>query len=572
MGGAFSAGGLITGIDSGNLIRQLMLLERQPILRIERQIKALEDKKEAINDLRSTLQTLRTQAQDIQFGTIFGQFKTNSTDEDILTAATSGSNPTTGAFVVEVVSLATATVATSSATLGAAIDPNAALNSSGIATNIEAGTFSINGVEFTVDPAVDSLDGIIAAINGSAAGVTATYDAVSDTLIIANTAPGDTSIVNFGAADDTSNLLEALSLEGATQFTNGSGSTEVASSRNLGAVNGADVLNTVNFAGGAVTGGTIIINGVSIVVDPATDAIHDVLNKINASDAGVTASLDAATDTIRVVSDTEGSRTISFAAGTSNFLDVTNLTTAIQAAGTDSQFRVDGGALQTGNSNTVTTAISGVTLTLVSTGTATVTIADNETAIVADVREFLDAYNATLTELRKLTRGEGALRGDGSIRSLENTLRATIFRAVAGAGGLTNLIEIGITTGDSFDASAGTQYELDEETFLEALRDDPSSVEKLFSNDADDGIADVLFTFLDSIAGFNGTLNNRSKANGSIDRQIRGMNDRIARIEARLVQREARLRAQFTRLEQLAAGFQQQSLSLGALGAGFGRF
>ena len=569
MGGAFSAGGLITGIDSGNLIRQLMLLERQRILRIERQIKALEDKKEAINDLRSTLQTLRTQAQDIRFGSIFGQFSTNSTDEDILTAATSGSNPTTGAFKVEVVTLATATVATSSATLGVAIDPNATLNSSGIARSIEAGTFSINGVQFTVDPAVDSLNGIIGAINGSAAGVTATYNAVSDTLTIENTAPGDTSIINFGATDDDSNLLDVLNLEGATQFTNGSGSTEVVSSRNLGAASGIDLLNAVNFAGGAVTGGTIVINGVSIVVDPTTETINDVLNNINASDAGVTASLDVATDTIRVVSNTEGSRTISFAAGTSNFLDVTNLTAATQAAGTDAQFRVDGGALQTTNSNTVTTAISDVTLTLVSTGTATVTIADNETAIVADVREFLDAYNETLSELRKLTRGEGALRGDGTIRSIETTLQSAIFQSVAGAGGLTNLIEIGITTGGTFDASAGTQYELDEEIFLEALRDDPSSVEKLFSNDAKDGIADVLFTFLDSIAGFNGTLNDRSKAHGSIDRQVRSMNDRIERIELRLIQREARLRAQFTRLEQLSAGFQQQGLSLGALGAGF---
>jgi flagellar capping protein FliD len=50
------------------------------------------------------------------------------------------------------------------------------------------------------------------------------------------------------------------------------------------------------------------------------------------------------------------------------------------------------------------------------------------------------------------------------------------------------------------------------------------------------------------------------------------MNDRIERIEDRLAQREARLRSQFTRLEQLSAGFQQQGQSLGVLGAGFGRF
>jgi flagellar capping protein FliD len=77
---------------------------------------------------------------------------------------------------------------------------------------------------------------------------------------------------------------------------------------------------------------------------------------------------------------------------------------------------------------------------------------------------------------------------------------------------------------------------------------------------------------LDPIAGFDGILSDRSEANGSIDRQIRLMNDRIARIEDRLVQRETRLRGQFTRLEQLSASFQQQGMSLGALGGGFGGF
>ncbi len=457
---------------------------------------------------------------------------------------------------MEVITLATATVATSSAVLGAAIDPAAVLNSSGIATTIDAGTFSINGVQFTVDPAVDSLDDIVADINGSEAGVTATHSAASDTLTIENTTASGTSIINFGAADDDSNLLDVFNLDGATQYTNGSGSTEVVSSHNLGAVSGVDVLDTISFAGGAVTSGTIVINGVSIVVDPTTETINDVLDNINPSDAKVTADPDTATDTIRVVSDTEGSRTVSFAAGTSNIIDVTNLTAATQAVRTDAEFSVDGGATQTTNSNTVTTAINDVTLSLVSVGTA----------IVADIRGFLDKYNETLTKLRTLTRDDGALRGDGSIQSIEITLQSALFESVVGGGALTNLVNIGITTSDAFDASAGTQFELDEEVFLEALRDDPASVEGLFTNDSDDRIADYLFNFLYPIAGFDGILSNRSEPNGSIDRQIRLMNDRIARIEDCLVQRENRLRGQFTRLEQLSASFQQQGMSLGGVG------
>ena len=47
------------------------------------------------------------------------------------------------------------------------------------------------------------------------------------------------------------------------------------------------------------------------------------------------------------------SRMISFASGTSNFLDITNLTAATQTAGADSQFTVNGGPVQTQNTNDV---------------------------------------------------------------------------------------------------------------------------------------------------------------------------------------------------------------------------
>ena len=76
-----------------------------------------------------------------------------------------------------------------------------------------------------------------------------------------------------------------------------------------------------------------------------------------------------------MVSKNLGSRTISFQSGTSNFLDRTNLTAATQTAGQDAQYRVDGGAVQTSNSNDVTTAISGVTLSLRGVGTSTVSVA-----------------------------------------------------------------------------------------------------------------------------------------------------------------------------------------------------
>jgi flagellar hook-associated protein 2 len=374
MSGGFSASGLITGIDSASIIKQLLQIERQPEIRIKKQIAAFEKQRDAIRDLRTQLTTLRDKAQDFQFGDIFDKFTTNSTNTGVLTVSAGGSNPASGSFLVDVLQVASATVATSSASLGAAIDPAVSLDSSGLSQTITAGDFSINGVTIAVDPSTDSLNTVISAINASGAGVTASYDAVTDKVTIANSTPADTSFINFGATGDTSDFLDVIGVTNATQTTGGSGETQATSVANLGAVNPNNILNVSNFAGGAGTAGSFQINGISITIDPTVDTLENVLTRINASDAGVTASYDSTNDTIRVVADNLGSPTISFTSGTSNFLDVTNLTSAVQTAGNDAQFTIDGGPVQTRNTNTVSDAISDITLNLSSVGTSTISV------------------------------------------------------------------------------------------------------------------------------------------------------------------------------------------------------
>ncbi|MBM3290331.1 MAG: hypothetical protein FJY92_09285, partial [Candidatus Hydrogenedentes bacterium] len=549
---------------------QLISLERAPVSRLQAKISELNSSKDAVRTLRTTLQTLRNRAQDFRLTNLFNQFQAASSEDSVLTASISGESPVSGAYAINVTQLASATSASSSAKLGAAINPGAALSSSGIASEITAGTFTINGVQFTVNPASDTLTSIVNAINASAAGVTATYNAGTDTLTIANTAANNTSIINFGATGDTSNLLDVLAVSGATQSTNGNGSTQVTSTHNLGAIDPGDVLNTVSFGGGAVTAGSFKINGVTITVDPTTDSISDVLGRINDSDAGVTASYDSSTDTIRVVSDTLGSRTISFQAGTSNFLNVTNLVSATQTAGADSQFTINGGATLTRNTNEVADAIGGVTLRLLSTGTSTVTVSVDDDAIVEDVNDFITAYNDAVAGIREQTGESGTLAGDSSFRQIEDYLRGNIFNQIAGiSGAFSSLVDIGIDTGDSFDSGALSPLQMDEDEFREALRSNRANVRNLFSNEDGNGIADIFFDFLDEATSTTGYLNERIKSNGSIDQQVQDINDRIDRMEDRIAQKEQRLRAQFRRLETMASQFQQQGASLSGMQGSF---
>ena len=571
MAGGISASGLITGIDSNAIIQQLMQLERQPITRLQNRITTLNTQRTALTNVTETLRTLRSRAQDFRLLDPFNKYTASSGDEDILAASVSGASPPQGTYSVQVIQLATATTAASGGRVSADINPNAVLQNSGISMGITGGTFSINGVSFTVDPAADSLNDILNAINASSAGVTVSYDSTQDRVVIANTTPGDPSVITLGRASDTSNFLTAIGVRGATQYTNASGSTEVQSSAVLGAVNPLGKLDEANLRNGPVTAGTFSINGISITVDPTTDALADVLSRINSSDAGVIASFDPINDVIRLQSKLLGSRNISIGAtgDTSNFVSVFALDTAVQTSGNDAQISVDGGPVLTRNTNTITDAISGVTLNLKDLGTASVTVSPDEDAAISAVRAFISQYNSAVSDIRNLTAANGTLRGDSGLRSIESTLQSLLFSTVPGNNPTyTNLVDIGLNTGSNFNSREFLPVQLDEEKFRAALREAPTTVRALFTNNDKTGIGDLFEDYLDGATATTGFLSERTRTNGAIDRQIAAINERIRAMEERLTQRENRLRQSFTRLEQVSANLRAQNAALARFSSG----
>jgi len=141
-----------------------------------------------------------------------------------------------------------------------------------------------------------------------------------------------------------------------------------------------------------------------------------------------------------------------------------------------------------------------------------------------------------------------------------------IFAQVSGVGSFDSLLAIGITTGEDFDAAAGSKLSIDEDKLREALSDNRQNVKDLFSNGDGTGIADLMFSYLDDATKATGFLNERAKANGTIDKQIQSLEDQITRLEDRVSQKESRLRRQFTNLETLSATYQNQSAALSRLG------
>ncbi len=85
----------------------------------------------------------------------------------------------------------------------------------GFATAVTAGTFTINGVQFTVNPSTDALSDLVSQINASSAGVIAQYNSSTSQLTLTASTPGPQSIL-LGASSDTSNFLTAVGLKNGT--------------------------------------------------------------------------------------------------------------------------------------------------------------------------------------------------------------------------------------------------------------------------------------------------------------------------------------------------------------------
>jgi flagellar hook-associated protein 2 len=192
----------------------------------------------------------------------------------------------------------TGTVA-STGQLGA-IPLSSSLASANFATAVSdggsgAGEFKINGVSIAFSATDDSLANVITRINDSAAGVTASYDAVNDRLTLANKSTGDMGVA---LEDATGNFLAATGL---------SGGTLQRGSNLLYTVNGGGTLvsasNTISDSSSGLTGLTVTaLKTGSTVVQVANDtskvktAINDFLTEYNRTQSLIDSHTASSTD------------------------------------------------------------------------------------------------------------------------------------------------------------------------------------------------------------------------------------------------------------------------------------
>ncbi len=296
----------------------------------------------------------------------------------------------------------------------------------------------------------------------------------------------------------------------------------------------------------------------------ATDTLEDIVNKINASDAEVSAALISTQAGYKIqvnANDTGTDHAITFSESGSLILNLDVAGNQYQAA-QNAEFSIDGFDIIS-QSNEVSDTISGVTLSLLeqTTGAVEISVSPEPTQIKDRVTEFVDAYNEVMglvhTELdfNGTAKGSDRLAGDSTLRSIQFQLSSTLSSAVDNlTGGFSALSQLGITT------SSDGSLTVDETDLEAAIAEDPVGVAQVFAGTADhsvDGIADQLDDLIETFVDFSdGILSSKKKG---LNRTITNINQSIERQEESVALFEQRMIQQFTDLEVAMSKLTSQS-------------
>ncbi|WP_075095558.1 hypothetical protein [Planctomyces sp. SH-PL14] len=172
------------------------------------------------------------------------------------------------------------------ANVGSAPDPSKAFNGTrnnspnlqpGLA--VTSGSFRVNGATINV-LANDSINSVLTKITQSTAGVTATYDAAGERVLLTQKTEGAAPTITLD--NDTSGFLAAAKLTGAPLSPGQDAGNDA--DRPLGELAG--------FQG--VTSGSLVVNGEEIAFNTAADSLRSILDRVSQSLTGADATLDAA--------------------------------------------------------------------------------------------------------------------------------------------------------------------------------------------------------------------------------------------------------------------------------------
>jgi flagellar hook-associated protein 2 len=596
---AIQFGGLSSGLDTTAMIDALMGAEKLGLTRLQNTHAGYGTTKTAYDRLSTALRDLNAKAKAFTVSSA-GSGRSASSSDPTAFSATASIGATTGQYRISVDRLATTTKATSTASIGGAINDASAAGYMSLLPL--AGTVTPGDVAIVVDGSIvhatigaptgttlnQALSAIAAAVQAQVTepgsvqadpGATVTASIVNNKIQLTMTGGSKVHSLQFGAGGQTSNALSIFGLAGVSTTTFATGTPAVASG-SLGVTRSTVALNAAGLTGlTSTTTGLLKINGTTIAYDTTVDSLGTILSRINASNAGVTATIDRANDKIVLSNRVAGSNAIDIAdvaptvGVTGTLAAALNLvpgTTAAQTIGQTAQVTVDG-QTYISDTNHVTNAISGVAIDLVdeTAGARTLTVDVDRTKITGAVTDFVASFNALADLLDAQTAmpvvkgaASGPLAGESALRGLTLSLRSLVTGIAAGlTGSIRSLADIGVTTGAIGSATGSTsRLSLDADKLNKALNNDPSRVADLLGSSGG-GVFAPLVTRLTSMTDPGGLIATRLQGLADATKRI---TDQERAYQDRLDLKQTGLEAKFARLEATLAKLQQQQSTLTA--------
>jgi flagellar hook-associated protein 2 len=565
--GAIQLAGLASGIDWSTLVNELVAAERAPETQMQAQQATLGTENTAWQSIGNDLTTLQSSVKTI-LGANFFTSRTTSVSDSSVASATADGTAALGTYQFGITQLASDAVQ-QGATVSASplsttnVVSNVVLGTAPFATTPTAGTFTVDGDIVTIsttDTLQDVFNKISTATNGA---VTASYNPPSgtpgsgDTITLTS---NNSSPIVLGSATDTSNFLQATRL-----YNNGT--TSITSTSALGGLNLTGNMTGSNLVGGISDGGSgngaFTINGVTINFDASTDSIDDVLNRINDSAAGVTATYDAVNDRFVLTDKSTGDVGISLQDVTGDFLGASGLLGGTLEHGNNLQYKINNGGTLTSQSNTITSdssGITGLTVNALAEGNVSVTINSDTSTISSAITSLVNSFNAVENYISSQTAvttsstaapTPGILTGDpsaeGMAEDLRNIINATLPQL---SGTIESLNDLGIVS----NGQDNTLSISNTGTLNTALVNNISAIQTLFT-DPTNGLATKLNSYLTAALGTSGTV---TTSENTLTQESKDIQTSINTLETKISGDQANLTNEFVNMETAESTINQQ--------------
>jgi flagellar hook-associated protein 2 len=566
MGMALS--GLASGFDWKSIVDQLIEVSRAPQNRMRTEKTSNASKSSAINDIKGLLGTLKTSISSL--ATEESLFKKGVTFKDTSTNwnATASKDTPAGEYKFNLISEASASKLSGSSNLVAPLDPTKTIAEISVGRTITAGFFTIKGQRVNV-ATTDTLQKVIDDIKS----IAGTADLVGDQIQIVSLG----SPLSLGAPNDTSNFLQAMQLSGSgtkTENDPNDPTDDVYSVTSSASSLSAPRLNVALKDSGLVgissgVTGSLEINGESVSYNSDTDTISTILDKINKSNAGVTAIYDISQRVFSLTNKTTGNVGISVI-DNGPLGGALGLTTGTTTNGNDATFSINGGGTLTSRSNILDETahgIKGLSVTANKIGEQTLTVAGDYTAAKDSLNDFISKYNAVQNAIEKYTKvtvtgdkvSSAILAGNRELATLSRELRTMLYKAGDGiTGSVQRLSDLGINFAGIEPTISLTKSSLLESKLATAADD----IAEYFSTSSG-GLIDRLDTLLGNYVSDSGSAAGALKAQlDSITKQNTSLDKQIEDVERRLASQRSLLESSFIAMERAQSGFQQQSAYL----------